>query len=588
MGDQFSKLLINSENRCPIHKIPYIGICGERDCYRTGLICSKCNQETCIKTLGHRMITIEEFYTRYIKKLLYLVDFKELNLLIKTGLEIQKKKLELQEEAFEKWEIDMINEKFEKFRIKILNKFEEYKRNLIKKLEEINKDFINSNKELNSSSYKDFNGFKLKDTVKFINENKENKEELEKFLETIKKYMDNDKLLKSQETLKNVIYGKFLSDYLESFGGTEKILSLSSCMEDYVKNIMKAIFPNKDYFSIFPSQKLTPFTSEPEDLKYHETLTTKSPKSYTIDSLFDVFNAFDGNCYLATLVSSKNDIEVYDLKLNSLRATLKGHVSHPYIVRHFPQYFTGTDYLLSTSTSKDVRVWNLNSFTIYQTVKNCHSGTYLYSALLLFDDSHNYIVTTCPNEYMKLWNMDTGTFIREIGSNSDYTYFINSWNNKSKNKNYIINANSDSVRIYGMEKSRDLYGQYTGDTRTWHMSAFVESLGSVDYLFESDGNGIVRLWNLETNLIFKKIECPSCNLRGLCFWNKTHLIVASSDKTVKIINFMEEKVVASFGGFHTNSVCTAIKIKHPKYGESLLTGSIDGTIRLWINKNFTL
>ena len=48
---------------------------------------------------------------------------------------------------------------------------------------------------------------KLETTIKFLNENKENKEELEKFLGTIKKFMDNDKLMKSQVDLKNIIYG---------------------------------------------------------------------------------------------------------------------------------------------------------------------------------------------------------------------------------------------------------------------------------------------------------------------------------------------------------------------------------------------
>ena len=193
----------------------------------------------------------------------------------------------------------------------------------------------------------------------------------------------------------------------------------------------------------------------------------------------------------------------------------------------------------------------------------------MYSSLLLFDDinKQNYVVTCSPNDYIKLWNFEKGTFIRNIGSKNDYTYFINSWSHDSKN--YIINANADNVKIYGIEKENELYGEYTGKQRTWHMSAFVEKINDIDTLFESDGNGYVRLWNLENNTLIKNIQCPSCSLRGLCLWNQQYIIAASSDKSFKVIDFTKEKFVTSISGQHFNSLCTVKKVRHPKYGESL-------------------
>ena len=69
-------------------------------------------------------------------------------------------------------------------------------------------------------------------------------------------------------------------------------------------------------------------------------------------------------------------------------------------------------------------------------------------------------------------------------------------------------------------------------------------------------------------------------------WNQKYIIAAASDKSFKILEIDKEELVSSVSGQHYNSLCSIKKIIHPLYGEGLLTGSIDGTIKLWINKSF--
>ena len=204
MGETFNKSIINE---CPKHKIPYSGVCIEKNCYETGLICPKCNPNSCIESKGHKKMFTNEFYKIYIENLVHLIDFKALNDLINVGLEVQHKQLELQSQAFEEWEIQMIDEKFNKFKEHMNKKIQNFINNLSDKLQNIYDDFINSNLALKNTIV-EVPDFKLENTIKFLNENKDNKEELEKFMDTIKKVMDNDKLMKYQKDLKNVIYGK--------------------------------------------------------------------------------------------------------------------------------------------------------------------------------------------------------------------------------------------------------------------------------------------------------------------------------------------------------------------------------------------
>lgn len=583
MGETFDKVLVEYQNKCPVHNIPYSGVCIEKNCYETGIICSKCTPKTCIETLGHKKITTDEFFKRYIKNLISLVDFKALNELIGIGLEVQKKQLDLQEQAFEEWEIKMINDKFDKFKDKMTQKFKDFTDKLIDKIQKIYYDFAESKEALEVSNF-EIPDFKLDSTIKFLNENKNNKEEIEKYLGIIKRFMDNDKLIKSQNDLKNVIYGKYLLEHLKSKENKlDKINNLKNDLNDYVLKLIKCIFPEYESIKIYVNQSNTFFNSNPQELKFKETITNKCLKSFTIDCIFDAYLAFDGNCYLASSLVANYNIEIHNLKNNVLVTTLKGLNTQLYIIRHYAQYSTSIDYLLATTTGKSVKVWNLNTYNECLTINNCHYGSYMYSALLLFDEFNKkkYVVTSSPNDYMKLWNFENGKFVSDVGTKNDYTYFINSW--EHNNKNYIINANADSVKIYGISKTNDMYGEYSGNQRTWHMSAFVEKINDIDTLFESDGNGYIRLWNLDNNTLIKNIHCPSSSLRGLCIWNNQYIIAASSDKSFKVVDYQKESVVSSIAGQHYNSLCTIKKIKHPKYGESLLTGSIDGSIKLWIN-----
>ena len=304
MGDILDKTLIEKQNKCPIHNVPYSGVCVNDDCYETGIICPKCTPESCVEKLGHKKISTDEFFKKYIKNLFGIIDFKSLNELISVGLEVQKKQLDLQSQAFEEWEIKMINDKFEKFKEKMTQKIIAFANKLVEKLQKIYDEFAES-KEVIENSIIEVPDFKLEKTIKFLNENKDNKVELEKYLQTIQKFMDNENLFKSQKDLKNVIYGKYLFDHLKDFEkNLNEINNLKNDLKEYITTLIKCIFPENEIIKVYSSQNLSNFETSPQDLKYKETITTKCLKSYTIDSIFDAYYAFDGKCYLASSILS--------------------------------------------------------------------------------------------------------------------------------------------------------------------------------------------------------------------------------------------------------------------------------------------
>ena len=78
------------------------------------------------------------------------------------------------------------------------------------------------------------------------------------------------------------------------------------------------------------------------------------------------------------------------------------------------------------------------------------------------------------------------------------------------------------------------------------------------------------------------IDINKCELAHVIQWNNKYIIVADvNNKSFKIIDLEENKILSDIGGQHTNKVICIKKIYHAIYGESLLSQDYDGHIKLW-------
>ena len=66
-------------------------------------------------------------------------------------------------------------------------------------------------------------------------------------------------------------------------------------------------------------------------------------------------------------------------------------------------------------------------------------------------------------------------------------------------------------------------------------------------------------------------------------WNNKYIIAADyNNKSFKIIDLEENKIICDIKGQHSNNIVYIKKIYHPVYRESLLSSVEDNTIKLWI------
>ena len=537
----------------------------------------------------HVKLNTKDIITNYKANPNSMIYFSLLKKYLNKLNNVNHNKIDEKIDNFKLESINLVSKKFQIFLQNIEKKMQTLKDKIDYKFQKLESNYLEADARVQTNTIEVINNISVEEIISYFEKSNKSQKDLENMINLVKKNSDQEKLMKNLNDMETIIYSKMISqgqafDFLDTkhddFNNlvTEKFTDLSKNIEFEIES--------PSIYKTNPSQ--FQFHIKPNQVTFKKDISDKLQKSYTIDSVFCAFNTIDGKGYVAWGCPTFT-VEIYDLKQEKVVKSLPGFTHHIYICRHFYDDNAKKDYLLATSYSKNCKIWDCSNFTNILTIQNCHTGSYLYSGLIVFDSLFTespLVVTVAPNENIKIWDFK-GALVNSINAISDYTYFLNIWYDNRNNKNdiYIINANSKDVKIYNY-RTGEVYRNFHGKDQSyaWHMSAFVSSIDKVPYLFESDGNGNLRVWNIDSQVLYKKILITGCNLRGICLWNETYVLAAGTDKTVKIINFMKEELEGTIEG-HNNILCTIEKIIHPLYGESIITGAIDGKIKLYSGNN---
>jgi hypothetical protein len=536
-----------------------------------------------------------EIIKEYKSNLNSLIDFSLLKKNVDNLSDESPSFLQIKINRFKEKYTNILNKKINTFKEKIDSKISNLREKFEQKFKNLENNFYEAEEriESNSISNENYDNITLEEVTTFFNNNKSNntnksqkEKDLENMIYLVKKNSDQEKIKNYIEDIETILYSKIISN--------------GQCFEFNLPPLTKL---NKDLDNIFADIKMeleitipTPsiqrhksknFDSSPLRLKFKKDITDKLQKNYTIDGLFCAFTTYEGISYVAW-GNPNYTLEIYDLMLNKIIKSIVGFNSHIYITRHFFNKFSKKDYLLTTTLLKSCRIFDCKDFSNILTLKDCHNSTYMYSGLLIFDalsPENPFVVTSAPNENLKVWDFEKN-LVRSIDAKKDYTYFLNVWYDNRNNENniYIINANGKDVKIYNYRSGKLLKTFNSLQPNIWHMSACVRIFEDIPCLFVSDGNGNFNVWDIDNGTCRKTVNSKGCCMRGICIWNDEIAIVAGSDKCVKIINYKNQIVEGQIDG-HNNVVCTVEKIVHPIYGESIITGSIDGKIKLYSIEN---
>jgi hypothetical protein len=325
----------------------------------------------------------------------------------------------------------------------------------------------------------------------------------------------------------------------------------------------------------------------PQNLKILSEITKDSYSDDVSDNTFTVFKSIHD--YFLLIYSTKNkSIISYDLiKQQKIIEIKNSHADFITNFRHFFDKKNIRDIIMSISCSdRNIKLWNTDNWECILDLKNIYNEGFIYSSTFLDDNNNNYLITSNYNHYntpgyIKVYDFK-GKLIKEIISSNENTSYIDTYYDKNFSDNhYILTGNSNRVVVYIFE-TNILFKEYKDNYNNNHLSIIIYKSNDILKLIESCYDGKIRIWNFYTAQLLIKIQISNNWLYGICIWNESYLLVGCSDKAIKLIEINDGFIAKNMKG-HFNSVLTIKKIKHPKYGDCILSqGYNEDQIKLWI------
>ena len=327
------------------------------------------------------------------------------------------------------------------------------------------------------------------------------------------------------------------------------------------------------------------YNSNPKDIIFLNDIVNDSYSCCWLINQFVVFSSINNILYL--IYSNKNkSIIAYNIIDNKKINEIKN--AHEEYIRNFRYYFDNInkrDLIISLSYI-DIKVWNIiiNNFELLLNIKNIYIHRDLESACILNNNNQNYIITCNYNnqESIKLFDCK-GNKINEINDSNDNSYYIDNYYERNLSKNYIITGNNGYVKSYDYNENKIYHKYYEiNNNNRGHMSLIINKNKEIIELIESSCEGNIRIWNFHSGLLLKKIYVSEEPLREICIWNSEYLFVGCDDKTIKLIELNNGKIIKELKG-HMDKVLSIKTIIHPKYGKCLISSSADDDdkIKLW-------
>lgn len=341
------------------------------------------------------------------------------------------------------------------------------------------------------------------------------------------------------------------------------------------------------------------FSTNPH-FKFKEIISDKA-EGYSVSSLFDVFIDNEGDVILAfpyfdikNPTSKDFHISLVSLKDNKEKKKLEGHIARFKVIKYFYNKDTDKKYLISSDRKNKVIIWDINNnySILFEQIIECKNN--INDLLMLFINQKIYLATTPssedPTKIINL-NFEKESKIESLIEIEESKGFnknsLNHWYNEKTNNNYIIQTGKNKILISEYQDKEKYASIDTSDEYPYNINSIIYTKGNKDYLVICSSFGLIIIYDLLNKNIFKEIKLKSylCNIIK---WKEDLFMTINGEKknilfidmiNYKIINSVEIKEIFSHERYLR-------KVRHPVYGEALISVGNDYKIKLYIDMNY--
>ena len=323
------------------------------------------------------------------------------------------------------------------------------------------------------------------------------------------------------------------------------------------------------------------FDKDPQVITYHKQVTKDSYYKWILESSFCCFKSILSDIIYILYCTEKKHMISYDFSYQRVATVIRYAHGDKHI--SFFKYFLvkrARKELILTGDFTQIKVWDFKMWENIIEIKKAYRSQQIFidAGCFLVDNNDIYVLTcTSSTEPVKVFNLK-GIKKKEINDDKE-SYFIETY---YEERIYVITGNRHGVTSYIYDEN-EKYREYFEMNKSsgYHCSVAILKSDGITKLIDSCYYYYVRIWDFHSGKLLKKISMGTKELRGICVWNLKYIFVGADDKSIKLIDIQQGKIIKSIGG-HKGPVCTIQKIKHPKYGECLVSqGQKNDQIRVF-------
>lgn len=341
-----------------------------------------------------------------------------------------------------------------------------------------------------------------------------------------------------------------------------------------------------------------PFKSNP-NFKFKEKVTDKSD-CLSATYQFDCFQNKNGDVILISpffdvknAIKRDYHISLINLRNNEVIKTLEAHKDRVLTVHYF-QDNNKNDYFISADKKNKVIVWDLSN--------NCEKlfefdfkyESFIYSCLLIFEGNKKYVVASSigSNNITKVIDMADSNNVIDINESKDKNvYFLAHWINEDSEKNnrkHIIIQNCKNLILFSEFPSGVTYHKVEiNQEYPFCQAGIVFKNQGKDYYAASFTYGLVLIIDLAKKEEVKRIIMNDVHLYSFVRWSDHYLLLNDClQRRIIVMDMLDNYKIKSKIVIPEMDFEKFIKkVKHPKYGECLLSSGVDWSIKLLVNRS---
>ena len=338
--------------------------------------------------------------------------------------------------------------------------------------------------------------------------------------------------------------------------------------------------------------------SSPPNFKYEETISKESDCLSNCNT-FDLYKENNDDIILITpsidpinFNNEEFDINLINLNTNEIIKKLSGHKDRILSVKLFQNPKTKNTYLLSVDKGHNIIIWDKekNFQKIFETKFEYELNTFIYSALIIFGESNTWIVASSISEKNKTLVIDMNkkeNFIEIKESENIPVYCLLYWFNENaeneKDKHNIIQCGKNRILITQFP-SNTTYFSILQNPIKYYSGSIIYKLKEKDYLAISSCSGTILIVDLDEKNIVKNFDISGgVHLFSFIKWNENYLMVIDTrNKKLIIMDMVNNYKIVSRNYLPELGIGVYMKkLRHSKYGESVLISGKDWTIKLF-------